>query len=219
LQKTKNTYIFAINFSKMTVLTAPKPLSEKKRANKLYSLEEYLHREENAMFKSEFYNGQIIPIRGGKSTHNLIANNISTALRYEIKRNKLKYITFNSDQKIYIPNKEIAVYPDALVISEKPEYWKERKDLITNPILIVEVLSKSTRGYDKGEKFIHYRTLPSFKEYVLIEQDEKKVELWFRSKENTWEITTVEGIDAVIFLNSIGVSVSMSDIYENIEEL
>jgi Uma2 family endonuclease len=203
----------------MTVLTAPKPFSEKKRANKLYSLEEYLHKEENAMSKSEFYNGQIIPMPGGQIKHNLIAGNIFAATKIAIKNASTKFLALNSDQKIYIPNKEIVVYPDALVISEKPEYWNNRKDLITNPMLIVEVLSKSTRGYDRGEKFMHYRTLPSFKEYVLIEQDEKKVELWFRSKENTWEITTVEGIEAIIFLNSIGVSVSMSDIYENIDEL
>lgn len=203
----------------MTVLAAPRPLSDKKRADHLYSLEEYLRREEKNAYKSEFFNGQIIRMPGGKSTHNLIANNISTALRYTIKNSKLNFIAFNSDQKIYIPNKEIVVYPDALVIAEKPEYWKNRKDLIVNPLLIVEVLSKSTRGYDKGEKFMHYRTLPSFKEYVLIEQDEFKVEIWYRAEENTWKITTVTDDSALIYLNSIGASVSLSDIYENIDKL
>ena len=203
----------------MTILAAPRPISAKNKPDKLYSLEEYLAKEEKAAFKSEFYNGQIIRMAGGKSTHNLISNNISSSLRYAIKENKLKFIAFNSDQKIHIPNKDIAVYPDALVISEKPEYWNNRKDLITNPVLVVEVLSKSTRGYDRGEKFMHYRTLPSFKEYVLIEQDEKKVEIWFKAKENTWEITTIIGIEAECFFNSIGVSVSMSDIYENIDAL
>jgi Uma2 family endonuclease len=171
------------------------------------------------MFKSEFYSGQIIRKSNTVLKHNLITGNISTSIKYVIKQNQRKYLVFNSNQKTYIPNKNIAVYPDALVISEKPEYWNNRKDLITNPLVVVEVLSKSTRAYDKGEKFMHYRTLPSFKEYVLIDQDEKRVELWFRSKENTWEITTVEGIDATIYLNAVGVSISMSDIYENIDEL
>ncbi|MEY4903963.1 MAG: hypothetical protein RLZZ292_1778 [Bacteroidota bacterium] len=203
----------------MTTLAAPRPLVDKKRGDTYYSLEEYLRREERNTYKSEFFNGQIIRMPGGKTSHNLIANNISTALRYTIKNSNLDFITFNSDQKIYIPNQEIVVYPDALVISEKPEYWNNRKDLITNPLLVVEVLSKSTRGYDKGEKFMHYRTLPSFKEYVLIEQDECKVEIWFRAKENTWEITTVTDNDALIYLNAIGISISISDIYENIEKL
>ena len=203
----------------MTILAAPRPISAKNKPDKLYSLEEYLAKEEKAAFKSEFYNGQIIRMAGAKITHNFIAGNIFVALSNAIKSNNKKFFAINSDQKIHIPNKDIAVYPDALVISEKPEYWNNRKDLITNPILVVEVLSKSTRGYDRGEKFMHYRTLPSFKEYVLIEQDEKKVEIWFKAKENTWEITTVTDIEAECFFNSIGVSVSMSDIYENIDEL
>ena len=203
----------------MTILAAPRPISAKNKPDKLYSLEEYLAKEEKAAFKSEFYNGQIVRRRSTVVKHNLIVGNITTSIAIAIKQNKLRFFTLNSNQKIHIPNKDIAVYPDALVISEKPEYWNNRKDLITNPILVVEVLSKSTRGYDRGEKFMHYRTLPSFKEYVLIEQDEKKVEIWFKAKENTWEITTVTDIEAECFFNSIGVSVSMSDIYENIDAL
>lgn len=203
----------------MTVLAAPKLLSTKDKVEKFYTLQEYLRKEEEALSKSEFYNGKIIPMAGAKSKHNLIAGNILSALKIKVKALATKYITLNSDQKIFIPNKEVAVYPDALVISEKPEYFNGRKDLITNPLLIVEVLSKSTRGYDMGEKFIHYRTIPSFKEYVLIEQDETKVEVWYRLKENTWEIQAFIGEDAEIQLRSIGVTVSMPDIYEDIELL
>lgn len=203
----------------MTVLAAPKPLSAKNKVEKIYTLQEYLRREEAAASKSEFYNGKIITQTSKKSKHNLMVNNVLTAMKISVKSLDKKYIAFNSDQKIFIPNKEVAVYPDALVISEKPEYWNGRKDLITNPLLIVAVLSKSTRGYDMGEKFIHYRTIPSFREYLLIEQDEKKVEIWYRIKENTWKIQTFDGDDAEISLNSIGVTISMSDIYENIELL
>jgi Uma2 family endonuclease len=203
----------------MTVLATPKPISDKKRVDKLYSLEEYLRREERNVYKSEFFNGQIIRMAGGKIKHNLIAGNIFTAIKIAVKNLSQNFLALNSDQKIYIPNKEIVVYPDALIISEKPEYYNNRKDLITNPLLIVEVLSKSTRGYDKGEKFMHYRTIPSFKEYVLIEQDEPKVEIWFRAEENTWRITTITDNDALIQLDSIGISISISDIYENIDKL
>ncbi len=113
----------------------------------------------------------------------------------------------------------MVVYSDAIVISEKPEYWQNRKDLITNPLLIVEVLSKSTRGFDRGEKFIHYRTIPTFKEYVLIEQDEQKVEVWYRIKENTWEINTFLGQSTDFTLKSLGINVPMVEIYESIELL
>jgi Uma2 family endonuclease len=203
----------------MTVLAAPKPLSDKNRADNLFSLEEYLLREEKNAYKSEFFNGQIFRMPGGKVKHNLIAGNTFSAIKIAVKSLEKAFLALNSDQKIYIPNKEIVVYPDALVIAEKPEYYKNRKDLITNPLLVVEVLSKSTRGYDKGEKFMHYRTLPSFKEYVLIEQDEFKVEIWHRAEENTWKITTVTDEEGSIYLNSIGISISLSDIYENIDKL
>lgn len=203
----------------MTILAARKPFADKNQVGKIYTLEEYLCREEAALSKSEFYNGKIIPMAGAKVKHNLIASNILSVLKVKVRTLATKFITLNSDQKIYIPNIEVAVYPDALVIAEKPEYWNGRADMITNPILIVEVLSKSTRGYDRGEKFVHYRTILSFKEYVLIEQDKQQVEVWFRSKENTWEINTFVGQDADIFLNSIGVTISMSDIYENIDLL
>jgi Uma2 family endonuclease len=204
----------------MTVLAAPRPLSDKKRADStIFSLEQYLLREEKNAYKSEFYNGKIFRMPGGKFKHNLIAGNIFAALKIAVKELEQRFWAINSDQKIYIPNKEVVVYPDAVVISEKPIYWNNRKDLITNPLLVVEVLSKSTRGYDKGEKFVHYRTLPSFKEYVLIEQDECKVEIWYRTEENTWTISTVTEEDALIYFNSIGVSIPISDIYENVDKL
>ncbi len=204
----------------MTVLAAPKPLKDKNRVNStLFSLDEYLSLEEQNVYKSEFFNGQIFRMPGGNIKHNLIGGNIFAAIKTAVKTLEQHFLALNSDQKIFIPNKEIVVYPDALVISEKPEYWNNRKDLITNPLLVVEVLSKSTRGYDKGEKFMHYRTLPSFKEYVLIEQDECKIEIWFRAEEDTWKIKTITDENALIYLNSVGISIPMVDIYENIDKL
>jgi Uma2 family endonuclease len=203
----------------MTTLVAHKPRLAQYRATKIYSIEEYLNRESAALSKSEFYNGQIIAMLGGNIKHNMIAGNIFSTIKVAIKLAKKDFLTLNSDQKIFIPNEEIAVYPDALVIAEKPEYWNNHKDLITNPLLIVEVLSKSTRAYDRGEKFIHYRTIPSFKEYVLIEQDTKSIEIWYKTEENTWKITNIMGEDADVLLQSIGLNISISDIYENTDTL
>jgi Uma2 family endonuclease len=199
----------------MTVI-ASKPLLKEP---KIYSLQDYLQREERALHKNEFYNGQIIRMPGGKLKHNAIASNALTALKNAIKTLDKKYWAINSDQKIYIEAVNIAVYPDALVISEKPEYYQTRKDLITNPLLIVEVASDSTRAYDRGAKFMHYRSLPSFKEYVLIEQNSNQVEVWFKERENTWTIKTETDITASILMQSIGISISLSDIYEDTAEL
>ena len=109
-----------------------------------------------------------------------------------------------------------SVYPDALVVCQEPEYWAGREDLIVNPLLIVEVLSKSTRKYDKGDKFLLYETLPSFMEYVLIEQNEPHVEAWFQQSPNTWNKIKETDLTKSIFLRSLGVSVPLSDIYEDI---
>jgi Uma2 family endonuclease len=203
----------------MTISVAQKPRIGQYRATKIYSFEEYLKRESVALSKSEFYNGQIIAMPGGNIKHNMIAGNIFSAIKVAIKLAGKDFLTLNSDQKIFIPNEEIAVYPDALVIAQKPEYWNNRKDLITNPLLIVEVLSKSTRAYDRGEKFIHYRTIPSFKEYVLIEQDTKSIEIWYKTEEDTWRITKISDENIDILLQSIGLTISISDIYENTDTL
>jgi Uma2 family endonuclease len=184
---------------------------------KIYSLEEYLVREERALHKHEFHNGKIIRMPGGKAKHSEISTNITHAIKLNIKNLEKKYRVYNSDLKIYVEAEHKALYPDALVICEAPKYWNGREDLITNPLLIVEVASNSTKNYDRGDKFMSYRKLDSFKEYVLISQDNPIVEVFFQEKLNTWNISKSQGLDSNIFLQSIGINISLSDIYENID--
>ena len=103
---------------------------------KIYSLQAYLQKEERAAEKHEFYNGQIVRMPGAKAKHNLIASNILTAMNIAVDSLENNYLIFNSDQKIFIEAANIAVYPDALVVFEKPKYYKGREDLLTNPLLI-----------------------------------------------------------------------------------
>jgi Uma2 family endonuclease len=186
---------------------------------KQYTLREYLAKEDRSVHKHEFHNGQIIRMPGSKFKHNEITINLTTAIKIAVKESTNKYRLASSDQKIYIALLDKALYADALVICEAPEYWENREDLIVNPLLIVEVASKSTRQYDRGDKFMSYRFLSSFKEYVLVEQDKPWVESWYRSKPNNWEITEETDLSKSISLRSIGVSISLEDIYENIEFL
>ncbi len=183
---------------------------------KKYTLQEYLHREEKALHKHEFHNGQIVRMAGGKSKHNEIATNITTAIKYTVKSLPTKFRIYNSDQKIYIQALDKALYPDALVVCKEPEYWEGREDLIVNPLLIVEVASASTRSYDRGEKFLLYELLPSFCEYVIVEQNKPHVETWFRENETTWKKSVKNTIADTIALQSLGITVSLSDIYDNI---
>ena len=184
---------------------------------KRYSLREYLLKEERSKYKHEFHNGQIIRMPGSKLKHNEISGNIIGAIKNVTKPLQKKYRVITSDQKIFIPQVSKILYADALVICEEPELWEDREDLLLNPLIIVEVASKSTRNYDKGEKFMHYRHIPSFMEYILVEQDEPLIESWFRAKPKTWEVTEATDLKQSILLQSIGVSIALEDVYENID--
>lgn len=198
----------------MSGAVAVKKTSTKKP--KTYTLREYLAREERSLHKHEFHNGQIIRMPGAKAIHNEIAANITSTLKYTVKRLPSKFRIYNSDQKIFIQAVNKALYPDALVICEQPEFWEDREDLIVNPLLIVEVASRSTSLYDRGEKFFLYELLPSFREYVIIEQDKPHVEAWFREDETTWKKAIETDLNKSIFFKSIGVSIALSDVYDNI---
>ncbi len=190
-------------------------------APKRYTLEAYLDREAKAAHKSSYHNGTIIKMAGAKLKHNQISANILVALGITLKQQKQalkqKYTLCTSDQKIYIAAEDMVVYPDALAICGEPEFWSEREDLLTNPLLIVEVLSKSTKNFDKGSKFMLYKNLPSFAEYILVEQDGCKVEVWTRIGENKWQFVVYSDINDTILLQSMeNIAISVADIYENI---
>lgn len=181
-----------------------------------YTLEQYLRREERARERHEYFNGYIKPVPMAKGPHNIITLNIGSALKVALKAVLQRYIVFSSNQKVYIPQLNIGLYPDALVVSEQPEYHDEGEILLVNPLLIVEVLSKSTAAFDRGDKFRYYKSLPSFQEYVLIEQTECAVETYFREAPDLWRTAEVKDPSGVLPLRSIGCSIQMADIYENI---
>ena len=108
-------------------------------------------------------------------------------------------------------------YPDSLVIAQKPEFYEDRKDIITNPLLIVEVISPSPEANDRGSKFHDYRTIPTFREYLLLRQDEALATLATRQSDDLWRMTDIHGLDQSIQLESIGCSITMADLYFNIE--
>ena len=199
-------------------MTAAVALEEKKlKVEKIYTFQEYLKKEEKSIDKHEFYNGQINKMPGAKYQHNKVAGNIITALNNAIDTLTKRYEVLSSDQKIYIEAENICVYPDAIVVSEIPVFWNRREDTITNPLLVVEVLSRSTATHDRTTKFMLYKTLPSFKEYVIINPNKASVETWFKQDENTWINLTETDLSKEIFLKSMGVSVKLSNIYNRVE--
>ena len=208
---------FCQKFKEMSAAAAIAETRLLKPKEKVYTLLEYLAHEEHSVEKHEFVNGKIIKMPGSKANHNEISANIIAALKFTVRPLPKKFRILTSDQKIYIAPENRAVYADALVVCEKLEFWQGREDLLVNPLLVVEVASRSTRGFDRGDKFLLYEQLPSFLEYLLIEQSRPQVESWFREKPNTWNKTVEKDLTKSIELRSLGVSISLADIYENIE--
>jgi Uma2 family endonuclease len=187
-----------------------------KNFEKEYSLAEYLAREEKSVHKHEFYNGKIVKMAGGKYGHNLVASNVISELRMRLKGSSRPLRVLNSDQRIYIPTNNFGVYPDALVVCEPPVFWENREDLITNPLLIVEVLSRSTAEFDRTGKFFLYQELASFQEYVLIDPREMIVESWFKAGATTWDKIQCTDKQQSIELRAIGVTLPLSEIYDGV---
>ncbi len=190
--------------------------AETGRQPKVHTFEEYLRREEKAVEKHEFYNGKIIKRSGRTDIQCEISVNIVAAIKVISRSISTKLRVYDSNLKIHIEPTNTGVYPDALVVCEEPQFWKDRRDVIINPLLIVEVLSPSTQAYDRLGKFELYKLLPSFQEYVLVNTDKLSVETRFQEEPNLWRIKMETEIENMVELRSLGVSISMSDIYENI---
>jgi Uma2 family endonuclease len=180
-----------------------------------YSAQEYLERETTAEFRSEYRDGEIIPMTGGTFNHNRIALNLASALKYGLKGQP--YEASMSDLRLSIPARNTYTYPDVMVVPTPPIYAEGRRDTITNAQVIVEVLSSSTEKYDRSEKFDSYRTVNSFREYILIDQHKHYVEQFTKTENDKWLLSVYKGNEAVLALSSVEFQISLADIYENVE--
>lgn len=111
------------------------------------------------------------------------------------------------------------MFPDASVVYGAPKYTTDRQTVLENPMLIIEVLSESTKEKDKGEKFECYRSLPSFKEYVLVYQTIPRIETWYKEAENLWRISSAHGLEESIYLHTLDLTIALKDVYMNIDNL
>lgn len=189
---------------------------EKFSFDKTYSIEEYLELEDRSTEKHEFRNGKIYKMPGAKPSHNLIAANIITHLNNALENSSKKYFVLTSDSKIHIPRFNSFVYPDAVVVCEQIELYPGSTTVITNPLLIVEVLSPSTEDYDRQSKFYDYKHIPSFKQYVLVEQTMPYIVASFKTAEHTWQDTEADGLEAAIYLKSIDCTLALNKIYKSV---
>ncbi|MEH2238759.1 Uma2 family endonuclease [Nostoc sp.] len=180
-----------------------------------YTPEEYLELEEAADYKSEYIDGQIIPMAGGTINHNQIALNLSTEFNFAFK--KQNYRVLMSDVRLWIPQKHTYTYPDVMILAGEPEYFNKRTDIIVNPQVIVEVLSKSTKGYDREDKFQAYRTISTFQEYLLIDQTQIHVEQFSKIGKKQWTLREYDEEDEAIALVTVPFEISLQDLYNKVK--
>lgn len=182
-----------------------------------YTPEEYLELEEKSDCKNEYRNGEIINMAGGTTNHNKLAGNFYFHLNLAL--NDLNYEVYISDVKLWIPKYRQFTYPDLMVIESEPIYYGNNTTIITNPLLITEVLSKSTKDYDQGDKFLYYRSIPQFKEYILIDQTRHYVMQYVKNNENQWFLTEYETEDAILNLASIKLKLPLKQLYKRVNFL
>ncbi len=190
---------------------------------KSYTAEEYLALELASETRSEYCNGEIIPMTGGTPDHNDIASNLIVALKLALKGKP--YRVFITDQRLWIPdgavstegNRNLYTYPDVMVVEKPLQLQTGRTDTVINPCFIAEVLSKSTQNYDRGEKFVAYRSIESFKEYLLIDQYNVHVEHYVKTAAHQWLLSEYNDPNVTLSFSAFEFQIQIADLYENIE--
>jgi Uma2 family endonuclease len=179
------------------------------------SPQEYLARERAATYRSEYFDGETFAMAGGSPQHSLIKVNVTGELRARLKG--ARCTAYDSDLRVLVSRTGLYTYPDASVICGPLEFEDEHRDTVLNPTVVVEVLSESTEAYDRGKKFGHYRQVPTLREYLLVSQEEPRIERFFRNDDGTWTLTEAAGLEATLRLPSLGIEIALREVYDKVE--
>ena len=181
---------------------------------KYYTPEEYLVLEETAEYRSQYFQGEIFAMTGGSANHNRIARNLIAAMDIAFEEKPCE--AFINDMRLLVKKNGLYTYPDVVVVCGKIKFVEERDDTITNPIVIIEVLSKSTEGYDRGAKFELYRALDTLRDYILVDQTKTHVEHFHRLDDGRWILQEFNHIEDLLRLETIDFAMSLHRIYRNV---
>lgn len=180
--------------------------------------EEYIDLERKMLpgseiIRNEYLRGELIAMSGASRAHNLITSNISGELRAQLKSRRCE--TYTNEMRVSTPLTTSYFYPDVVVVCGELRFEDDVFDTLLNPIILMEVLSPSTEAYDRGEKFAHYRQLTSLQEYILVAQDQVRVEHYLR-QEKQWLFTDFQKLEETLFLPSIQCELLLREIYERV---
>lgn len=177
--------------------------------------QDYLEAERKAFEKHEYYKGEIFAMSGALLPHNEIFSNLFGGIALQLKGKSCK--PYGSDLRIHIPLNTLYTYPDISIICGKVETTDDKFDTALNPTVIIEILSKSTRDYDKGSKFTLYRAINTLKEYILVDSTNISVEKFIRHADNSWQLTEFKLLTDVFSISTVDIDLVLSDIYEGVK--
>jgi len=180
-----------------------------------FTFEDYLASEREADVRHEYVNGQVFNMVGASAEHNIIVANITSALVSQLKGRSC--LVFATDMKLRIDTVDACKYPDLMALCGECQFMDERRDVLQNPSLIIEVLSASTEAYDRGEKFALYRRISSLCEYVLVSQERRHVELFTKQTDGGWLLTEYSDDNNKVQLASVACDLSLKAIYDKVE--
>jgi len=177
--------------------------------------EEYLEFERKSEIKHEYFDGEIFAMSGAKRNHNKITTNLSGLVWQHLKSKNCE--NYSSDMRVFVPETGLYTYPDLVVVCGEPKFKDDVFDTLLNPVLLIEVLSDSTEGYDRGKKFQHYRSIESLQEYVLVAQDEARIEKYVKRGDGFWFFTEAVGVESEIEFASIECRIALGEVYDKID--
>ena len=184
-------------------------------AEKIYlTPKAFLEFERESYIKHEYLDGETFVMSSASIPHNIIFSNIFGDVINKLKGKKCR--PFGSDLRIHIPINSLFTYPDLSIVCDKIETTDDKFDTVTNPTVIFEILSASTRDYDLGKKFMLYRQIPSLKHYIMIDSEEVRVIIYTRKADETWILKEMTNINAVFEIFTVDISLDLETIYENV---
>lgn len=186
------------------------------KAKKKLTEDEYLDLEADAEFKSEFYNGEMFAMAGANRAHNTIKDNLIVEIGIRLKGGTCR--TYSSDMRVKVKRTGLYTYPDIVIVCGEPEIEHRRGlDTLLNPRIVIEVLSKTTEGYDRGSKFRQYKRLASVQEYVIVSSDRVCIDRFVRQDDEQWLLTTFDKPSGKMAMASVPVRIPLADIYRDVE--
>ena len=185
------------------------------RAMAVFTPEEYLDLERQSEIRHEFLDGTVYAMSGESPAHSTICFNLAGILHLQLRSTNCR--GFSPNMKVRAGEAGLYAYPDLAVVCGEPTFHDKHKDVLLNPTVIFEVLSRSTQAYDRGEKFERYKSIETLRDYVLVSQDRPRLEHFSLQSDGSWAHAELEGVDAALTLDSINCHVALADIYDRID--